>query len=210
MFTSIGKKVITTTTAAFDGQSKPNHITMMGAMPTIGRAAARLPSGRRPRRRNGTASARIATRKPAAQPRAQPISTACRKVWTKSAHRIGSEAAKRGADRRGARHQHGRHAEADGGDLPQEQDEGAEGQRHGEVEQPAAGQGPAARPGPAVDREPGGQPQAQHLQPEARAGGAGDARPMDGRPASPRSPAPPAPPSARAGAGRACRPPRPR
>ena len=38
VFTSIGKKVMTTTTAAFDGQSKPNHITMIGAMPTIGRA----------------------------------------------------------------------------------------------------------------------------------------------------------------------------
>ena len=35
VFTSIGKKVMTMTTAAFDGQSKPNHITMIGAIPTI-------------------------------------------------------------------------------------------------------------------------------------------------------------------------------
>ena len=45
VFTSIGKKVMITTTAAFDGQSKPNHITMMGAMPTIGSALTRLPTG---------------------------------------------------------------------------------------------------------------------------------------------------------------------
>ena len=89
MFTSIGKKVITTTTAALDCQSKPNHITMIGAMPMIGRAATKLPSGSSPRRRNGTRSARIATRKPAAQPMAQPVSTARRKVWTKSAHKVG-------------------------------------------------------------------------------------------------------------------------
>ena len=31
-FTSMGKNVITTTTAALDGQSKPNHITMIGAI----------------------------------------------------------------------------------------------------------------------------------------------------------------------------------
>ena len=51
MFTSIGKKDITATTAAFDGQSKPNHITMIGAMPTIGSAETKLPSGSSPRPR---------------------------------------------------------------------------------------------------------------------------------------------------------------
>ncbi len=45
-FTSIGKKVTRATTAAFDGQSKPNHITMIGAMPTSGSAEKKLPSGK--------------------------------------------------------------------------------------------------------------------------------------------------------------------
>ena len=65
VFTSIGKKVITTTTATFDCQSKPNHITMIGAMPTIGSAATRLPSGRSPRRRKSLRSHSSATMKPA-------------------------------------------------------------------------------------------------------------------------------------------------
>ena len=68
VFTSIGKKVITTTTAAFDCQSKPNHITMIGATPTIGSAETRLPIGSRPRCRNGERSIRIATTSPAREP----------------------------------------------------------------------------------------------------------------------------------------------
>ena len=51
MFTSIGKNVMTTTTAAFDGQSNPNHITMIGATPTIGNAETKLPIGNSPRPR---------------------------------------------------------------------------------------------------------------------------------------------------------------
>ena len=70
VFTSIGKKVMATTTAAFDGQSKPNHMTMIGAMPMIGSAETRLPTGRRPRFRNGTRSTTMATRKPETQPMA--------------------------------------------------------------------------------------------------------------------------------------------
>ena len=53
-----------TTTAAFDCQSKPNHMTMIGATPMIGSAETMLPIGRRPRLRNGDRSARIAARKP--------------------------------------------------------------------------------------------------------------------------------------------------
>ena len=68
MLTSIGKKVITTTTAAFDCQSKPNHITMIGAMPTIGSAETRLPIGMRPRCRNCERSIRIAIMNPASEP----------------------------------------------------------------------------------------------------------------------------------------------
>ncbi len=52
VFTSIGKKVMMATTAAFDGQSKPNHITMIGAMPTIGSAETKFPTGSRPWPRN--------------------------------------------------------------------------------------------------------------------------------------------------------------
>ena len=55
VFTSIGKNVMITTTAAFDCQSKPNHITMIGAMPTIGSAETKLPIGSRPRCRKGDA-----------------------------------------------------------------------------------------------------------------------------------------------------------
>ena len=68
MFTSIGKKVTSATTAAFDGQSKPNHITMIGASPTSGSAEKKLPSGNRPRPRKAKRCARIATNKPAPQP----------------------------------------------------------------------------------------------------------------------------------------------
>ena len=109
VFTSIGKKVMITTTAALDCQSKPNHMTMIGAMPTIGRAETRLPSGRSPRRRNGTRSAddrddeaRPAADRPARQHRA------CRKVWTKSARSIGSDAGEAGRDGGGRRQQHAR------------------------------------------------------------------------------------------------------
>ena len=70
VLTSIGKNTISTTTAAFDCQSKPNHITMIGAMPTIGSALAKLPTGKSPARRNGTRSAAIPIRKAAPQPMA--------------------------------------------------------------------------------------------------------------------------------------------
>ena len=56
VLTSIGKNVTTTITAALDCQSNPNHITMIGAMPTIGMALTRLHNGSSPRLRNGTRS----------------------------------------------------------------------------------------------------------------------------------------------------------
>ncbi|MCY1246958.1 hypothetical protein D9M72_602380 [compost metagenome] len=70
VFTSIGKKVMMTTTATFDCQSKPNHMTMIGATPMTGRAETKLPSGKRPFCRNGERSMRIATAKPRPQPSA--------------------------------------------------------------------------------------------------------------------------------------------
>ncbi len=68
VFTSIGKKVMTITTAAFDCQSKPNQMTMTGAMPMIGRAETILPMGSSPSERNLKRSARMAVRKPASEP----------------------------------------------------------------------------------------------------------------------------------------------
>src|SRR6476661_4549695 len=82
-----------TTTATLDCQSNPNHITMIGATPMIGSAETTLPSGSSPRLRNGTASARIATAKPSAEPSAQPVITDLRKVWTKSAASVGAKPA---------------------------------------------------------------------------------------------------------------------
>ena len=70
MLTSIGKNTISTTTAAFDCQSKPNHITMIGAMPMIGSAATKLPTGSSPRRRNGSRSTAMPVRNAAPQPMA--------------------------------------------------------------------------------------------------------------------------------------------
>ncbi len=68
VFTSIGKKHMTTTTAALDCQSKPNHITMIGAMPMMGRAATKLPTGTSPFCRNGERSMASAAAKAAPQP----------------------------------------------------------------------------------------------------------------------------------------------
>ena len=130
MFTSIGKKVITTTTAAFDCQSKPNHITMIGAMPMIGSAETKLPSGSSPRRRNGHAIADDRHRRSPRRSRwpSRPAPPSGRS-GRNPASRIGSEVAKPGADRRGRRHQHGRNAEADAGDLPQANTDEPEQQR---------------------------------------------------------------------------------
>ena len=69
---SIGKNVIRTTTAAFDGHSKPNHITMIGATATSGIALVSEASGSRPRCRNGRRSIATPTAKPSAEPSAQP------------------------------------------------------------------------------------------------------------------------------------------
>ncbi|MCY1542054.1 hypothetical protein D9M68_777780 [compost metagenome] len=68
VLTSMGKKVIATTTAALDCQSKPNHITMIGAMPIMGKADMKLPIGNRPALRNGERSTRIATTRPDRHP----------------------------------------------------------------------------------------------------------------------------------------------
>ena len=90
-FTSMGKKVMTTTIAALDGQSKPNHMTRMGATPTMGSAATRLPSGSSPRFMKGMRSHSSAARKPDSEPMNQPGITARITVCTKSTHRMGRD-----------------------------------------------------------------------------------------------------------------------
>ena len=80
----MGKKVISTTTAALDGQSKPNHITAMGATPTSGMVLVSEAMGSRPRCKNGMRSMASATPKPRPQPSSQPTSTALTTVCTKS------------------------------------------------------------------------------------------------------------------------------
>jgi len=97
VFTSTGKNTIATTTAAFDCQSKPNHMTRIGAVPTIGRAAMKLPTGNSPRFRNPDRSMAMAVRIAAEQPIAQPVSAPRTKVCTKSVHRMGRLCATRAA-----------------------------------------------------------------------------------------------------------------
>ena len=63
-----GKNTIALTTAAFDSQPKPNHVTMIGATPTMGSAATKFPMGRSPSVRKGERSTRMATMIAAPQP----------------------------------------------------------------------------------------------------------------------------------------------
>ena len=174
MFTSIGKNVITTTTAAFDGQSKPNHITMIGAMPTIGSAETKLPSGSRPRPRKveavgddgdqeAGAAADDVARQHAAHEGLDEIL---------AEHRQRGGKARRGRARR--RHQHRRHAEAAHRDLPEIEQEGAEQQRDREVDGAAPRLAARLDGGQPVTTSAAAEPGREHQRPEARAGGAGD------------------------------------
>ena len=135
--TSIGKNVITTTTAAFDGQSKPNHITMIGATPTIGSAETKLPSGSSPRCRNGERSMRIATSSPAPEPidvAGQHAADRLPEVGRQRRHRRNEPQ----PDRRGRRQDDRRHAEQLDADLPDRQHGEAKQQRRREVGRRAA------------------------------------------------------------------------
>ena len=86
----MGKNTITVTTADFDSQSKPNHLTNIGAVPIMGRAAIKVPIGNNPRSRNLKRSARRATTKAAEQPNIYPLKAPLTKVCTKSTQRIGT------------------------------------------------------------------------------------------------------------------------
>ncbi len=86
---------MTTTTAALECQSKPNHMIIMGAMPTIGMAETAEPSGSSPRCRKGERSIATAVRKPAPEPIRKPGMAERMKVWTKSTHSVSVLAAKR-------------------------------------------------------------------------------------------------------------------
>ena len=102
VFTSIGKNTITTTTAALDCQSNPNHITRIGAMPTIGSAATKLPTGSSPFCRNGKRSITTASTIAAPQPMTKPDSAPLITVCTKSTHRMSRDSQNRAAISDGA------------------------------------------------------------------------------------------------------------
>ena len=91
-----------TTTAALECQSNPNHMTRMGARPTMGRAATKLPIGKSPSCKNGLRSMATATTKAAATPMAKPDSAPLTTVCTKSAQRVGRAPAKVAAIAEGA------------------------------------------------------------------------------------------------------------
>ena len=89
---------MTTTTAAFDCQSKPNHMTMIGAMPTIGSADDEVAERQQAALQERQAvDQRRATRKPGAAADRSRGSPPCRKVCTKSA----AERRQRGRERCG-------------------------------------------------------------------------------------------------------------
>ena len=77
---SIGKKTMTTTTAALECQSNPNHITKIGAVPMIGSAARKFPTGSKPRLRKSKRSTRIAKAIAAVQPIKYPLRAPLTKV----------------------------------------------------------------------------------------------------------------------------------
>ncbi len=79
MFSTTGKKVTITTTAALDSQSTPNARPSTGARPTMGTAPKALASGRNPCLRNGLNDIATPARKPALTPMARPSATS----WTK-------------------------------------------------------------------------------------------------------------------------------
>jgi hypothetical protein len=60
------------TTAALDCQSKPNHIIIIGAIPTTGIALKKLPIGIKPRCKKGVLSAAMAIINPAPLPIINP------------------------------------------------------------------------------------------------------------------------------------------
>ena len=121
-----------TTTAAFDCQSKPNHITMIGATPTIGSAETRLPSGSSPRCRKGERSIRIATMRPE-----RAADQIARKHAARRLHEIGGQRRHGGRepppDRRGRRQDDRGHAGEPHADLPEEEHRDAEQERRHEI-----------------------------------------------------------------------------
>lgn len=79
-----GKKVISKTTATFDGQSKPNHITAIGATPTSGIVPVSAATGSRPRCRKGERSIAMPQAMPRPEPSRKPVRTDLSTVCTKS------------------------------------------------------------------------------------------------------------------------------
>ena len=133
----MGKKVIATTTAAFECQSKPNHITMIGAMPMIGSAEAKSAIGRMPRRRNGLRSQISATANPASAADGPARQRRLQDGLDEIREQDRARGRELGEDRRGRRHQHERNAAADADDLPQREHDEPEQQRRQDVAQAA-------------------------------------------------------------------------
>ena len=67
-----------------EGQSKPNHITAIGATPTSGMVLVSEATGNRPRCRKGNRSMATATPNPRPEPSSQPNNTALTTVCRKS------------------------------------------------------------------------------------------------------------------------------
>ena len=130
MFTSIGKNTITTTTAAFDCQSKPNHITRIGARPTIGSAATKLPIGSKPALQEGRAVDR--DRRQEGRPRSRSGSPAARPSGRSARSRPTASAIDRNLrrNRLGAGRITGATLKPAHQPLPQDQHRHAEDQRH--------------------------------------------------------------------------------
>ena len=171
MFTSIGKKVMTTTTAAFDGQSKPNHMTMIGAMPMIGSAETRLPIGSRPRFRNGDAVDEDGDDEAGAA--ADGVA---------GEHRLQEGLAEVGPERSAATATSRAQIALGGGrrtkgtpkprtsDLPEEEQPDAEEERHDDAQETGADGRDARHRRQPVDEQPGEQPGGDDQGPEARRG----------------------------------------
>ena len=156
-FTSMGKKIMRTITAVFDSQPKPNHMTMIGAMPMIGTALAKLPERQQAALQERHAVDEQRGREARGRlPMTKPASTAFRKVCAKSSPRIGASRFERLDDLGRRRQQDARDGEADDDRLPEIDQRDAEQRGHQQGIEPARAAEPtcAASPIQANSRMP--------------------------------------------------------
>ncbi len=100
----MGKNTIATTTATFEDGPNPNHITKIGAVPTMGKAAMKLPTGIRPRCKKTERSMASAARTASAQPIPYPTNAPRTMVCIKSAQSVGMLAEKEDSESLAPRH----------------------------------------------------------------------------------------------------------